>query len=105
MSVILFPFSLVVSCTAGWLNQHQQRTIDYLVEGDRALREQIRFRRIRFTDDQRRRLAARARKAGRSALSGIATIVILETLMAWQGAQVDRGESVSGNVARAPPTA
>ena len=37
MSAILTPFSLVITCTAGWLNQHQQRTIDYLVEENRVL--------------------------------------------------------------------
>jgi transposase len=83
MPVILTPFSLVISCIAGWLNQHQQLTVDYLVEENLILREQIGARRIRFTDDQRRRLAARAREVGRSALSGIATIVTPETLLAW----------------------
>jgi len=53
MSAILTPFSLALACIAGWLNQHQQRTIDYLVEENRFLREQIGGRRIRFTDDQR----------------------------------------------------
>jgi len=83
MSAILTPFSLALACIAGWLNQHQQRTIDYLVEENRVLREQIGDRRLRFTDNQRRRLAVRAKEVGRSALSGIATIVTPETLLAW----------------------
>jgi hypothetical protein len=83
MSAILTPFSLVIACIGGWLNQHQQRTIDYLVEENPVLREQIGDRRVRFTDDQRRRLAVRAKEVGRSALSGISTIVTPETLLAW----------------------
>ena len=40
-------------------------------------------RRMRFSDDQRRRLAAKAKKLGRKLLSEIATIVTPETLLAW----------------------
>jgi hypothetical protein len=38
---------------------------------------------MRFNDDQRRRLAAKAKKLGRSLLSQVATIVTPETLLAW----------------------
>jgi hypothetical protein len=55
----LDPFSFLVISIAGWINQRQQQVIEYLVEENRVLREQIGNRRIRFTDDQRRRLAAR----------------------------------------------
>jgi hypothetical protein len=37
----LDPFSFLVVCMAGWLNQNQQQVIDYLVEENRVLREQI----------------------------------------------------------------
>ena len=83
MSAILTPFSVVIACIAGWLNEYQQRTMDYLIEENRVLREQIGGRRLRFTDDHRRRLAAKAIQIGRNALSGLATIVTPETLLAW----------------------
>src|SRR5436189_751891 len=38
---------------------------------------------MRFTDDQRRRLAAKAKKLGRRMLAEVATIVTPETLLAW----------------------
>jgi transposase InsO family protein len=79
----LDPFSFVVVSIAGWMNQHQQRVIDYLVEENRVLREQIGNRRIRFTDNQRRRLAAKAKKLGRKLLAQLETLVTPETLMAW----------------------
>jgi len=68
---------------AGWLNQKQQHVIGYLVEENRVLREQIGCRRLRFNDDQRRRLAAKAKKLGRKILAQVATIVTPQTLLAW----------------------
>jgi hypothetical protein len=47
------------------------------------LREQIGGRRMRFTDDQRRRLAARAERLSRKILAQVATIVTPQTLLAW----------------------
>ena len=64
------------------MNQHQQHVIHYLIEETRVLREQIGNRRMRFSDDQRRRLAARAKTIGRRLLNELATIVTPETLIA-----------------------
>src|SRR6188474_100222 len=77
------PFSFLVVSIAGWMNQHQQQVIEYLMEENRVLREQMGMRRMRFSDDQRRRLAAKAKKLGRKLLSEVATIVTPETLLAW----------------------
>ena len=77
------PFSFLVTSIAGWMNEHQHHVIDYLMEENRVLREQIGNRRLRFSDDQRRRLAAKARKVGRKILAQVATIVTPETLLAW----------------------
>jgi hypothetical protein len=79
----LDPFSFLVVSVAGWINERQQQVIEYLVEENRVLREQIGNRRMRFTDDQRRRLAARAKKLGRKVLAQLVTIVTPETLLAW----------------------
>src|SRR5262245_48932273 len=62
------------------LNQKQQHAIDYLREENRVLREQQGTRRRRFTDDQRRRLAAKAKLVGRGLLDDIAEIVTPDTL-------------------------
>ena len=37
----LDPFSFLVVSVAGWMNQRQQQVIEYLVEENRVLREQI----------------------------------------------------------------
>src|SRR5882762_7679713 len=77
------PFSFLVTSIAGWMNQHQHHVIDYLMEENRVLRERIGNRRLRFSDDQRRRLAAKARKVGRKILAQVATVVTPEKLLAW----------------------
>ena len=83
MRALWDPFSFLVVSLSGWMNQHQQHVIRYLVEENRVLREQIGNRRMRFSDDQRRRLAARAKKLGRKLLNEVVTIVTPETLLAW----------------------
>ena len=79
----LNPFEVIVIATAGWMNQRQRDVIDYLHEENRVLREQLGERRLRFTDDQRRRLAVRGKKLGRKLLSEIVTLVTPTTLLAW----------------------
>jgi putative transposase len=83
MRVAFDPFSFLVTSLAGWMNQHQQHVIEFLMEENRVLQEQIGDRRLRFSDDQRRRLAAKAKKLGRRLLAQVATIVTPETLLAW----------------------
>ncbi len=75
---------------AGYINQQQRDVIDYLQEENRMLREQLNPRRLRFTDDQRVRLAAKARTLGRSALTAIRSIVTPDTLLAWHRALIAR---------------
>lgn len=77
------PFRLLLIAVAGWMNHEQQKIIDYLREENRVLRAQIGTRRLRFDDDQRRRLAVRAKALGMRLLSELATIVTPETLLRW----------------------
>jgi putative transposase len=76
-------FQLCVSAVSGWVNRGQQQVIEYLVEENRILREQLGGQRLRLTDAQRRRLAVRAEALGRKALMGIACIVTPDTLLRW----------------------
>jgi hypothetical protein len=69
MNVPPLQFPLLIF--AGWVNRHQQGVIDYLQEENRALREQLGAKRPRFTDQQRRRLAVKAKKVGRKGLRQI----------------------------------
>jgi hypothetical protein len=78
-------FQLLLATFAGWVGRHQARTIAYLIEENRVLKEQLESggRRLRFTDDQRRRLAAKGKPLGRRMLQQIATIVAPDTT--WRG--------------------
>ncbi len=73
----------MLTAIAGWMNQRQLHMIDYLREENRVLREQLGGRRLRLSDDQRRRLASKAKGLGRKLLAELATVVTPETLLAW----------------------
>jgi putative transposase len=80
---MLDPFQFLLVAVAGWMNQRQQQVIEYLQEENRVLREQLGDRRLRFNDDQRRRLAVRAKGLGRKLLAEVASLVTPDTLLAW----------------------
>jgi transposase InsO family protein len=73
----------LISILAGWVNRGQQDIIEYLQEENRVLREQLGAERLLFTDVQRRRLAAKAKKMGRKGLFEIRTLVTPDTLLRW----------------------
>jgi putative transposase len=74
---------MVLSVLTGWLARREREAIAYLIEENRLLRRQLRGRRLRLTDDDRRRLADRAYRVGRAALREIATIATPDTLLRW----------------------
>src|SRR5687767_14109003 len=99
MLLLSHPLQFVLVALAGWINQQQREVIDYLREENKVLREQLGGRRLRFTEDQRRRLAAKAKGLGRRALAAVATIVTPETLLAWHRRLIARkydGTAVCG---------
>jgi hypothetical protein len=61
MQRVLDPFRFLLIAAAGWMNEQQQLAIDYLREEDSVLREQLGRRRLLLNDDQRRRLAVKAK--------------------------------------------
>jgi hypothetical protein len=83
MTHALNPFRSLVNALSGWMNGCQSLLIHYLREENRVLREQLGEKRLRFTDDRRRRLAAKAQGLGRQMLVDLGTIVTPETLLAW----------------------
>ena len=74
---------MVLGVLTGWLDRREREAIAYLIEENRLLRRQLGTRRLRLTDDDRRRLAARAYRVGRAALRTIATIATPDTLLRW----------------------
>jgi putative transposase len=74
---------ILIAMVAGWLQRHQQQVIAYLHEENRVLKAQLRGRRLRLTDTERRRLAALAHPLRRKRLHEVATLVTPETLLRW----------------------
>src|SRR5919197_2224442 len=74
---------VLIAMVAGWLQRHQQQTIAYLLEENRILKAHLSERRLRFSDTERRRLAALAHPLGRKRLKELATLVTPETLLRW----------------------
>ena len=74
MSTFVSPPIFLVSLLAGWLNQEQQKFLEYLQEENRVLKAQL-GQRLRLSDEQRRRLAAKGEELGRKLLVEVATLV------------------------------
>ena len=83
MKAETYPLQVLLWTLSGWANRHQQDVLAYLVEENRVLKEQMTGRRLRLTNDQRRRLAAKGKRLGRKALNQVATIVTPDTIMRW----------------------
>jgi transposase InsO family protein len=81
--MVFQTWQFIVVALAGWLNQQQQDIVAYLSEENRVLREQLKGKRLRFTDDQRRRLAAKGKALGSKVLREVCTLVTPETVLRW----------------------
>ncbi len=90
MSFVLHPWQLLLIGLAGWANRQQQEVIEYLQTENQVLKETHGRKRIRFNDDQRRRLAAKGKILGRKVLGDIGTIVTPDTIMRWHRTLVAR---------------
>ena len=64
-------FQMLLLMVTSWLDQREREVLAYLMEENRVLRRQLGGRRLRLTDDDRRKLAARA-PGGRQVLREIA---------------------------------
>ena len=83
MTAEMYPLQVLLLTVSGWVNRRQQDVIAYLVEENRVLKGQLEGRKLRLTDEQRRRLAVKAKRLGRQTLNRVATIVTPDTLMRW----------------------
>jgi len=81
MNFILQPWQLLLLILAGWVNRQQQEVIEYLRTENQVLKEKLGKRRILLNDDQRRRLAVKAKVLGRKLLTEIGTLVTPDTIL------------------------
>ena len=74
---------MLLLTVTSWLDRREREVLAYLIEENRVLRKQVGGRRLRLTDGDRRKLAARAHRLGRQMLRELATIVTPDTLLRW----------------------
>ena len=77
------PLQMFVMMLAGWVNEQHRAVHAYLKEENRVLRELHGHKRLRFSDDQRRRLAAKGHALGRRVLREFEPIVTPDTILRW----------------------
>ena len=94
------PLQFLMMLFAGWVNRHQQDVIEYLQAENRALLMQLGGKRLRFTDQQRHRLAVRAKAVGRKGLFELDTLVTPDTLLRWHRQLIAR--KYDGSKSRRP---
>lgn len=83
MATVPQPWQILVAAMAGWFTRQQNAVIEYLREENRVLKQQLRRKRLRPTDAQRRRLAIRGKALGRRALTEPASLVTPDTILRW----------------------
>src|SRR6266436_4926178 len=83
MNFVLRPWQLLFVILAGWVHRQQQQVIDYLRVENQILKEKIGKRRIVLNDEQRRRLAVKAKILGRKLLGEIGTLFTPDTMLRW----------------------
>jgi len=77
------PFQMLIMMFAGWVNEHRRAVIAYLQEENRVLRELHGKKRLRFNNDQRRRLAVKGKALGRRVPREVGTLVTPDTILRW----------------------
>lgn len=84
MRAHFLPLQTLLLTFSGWTSRHQQEVIEYLREENRVLREQIGDRRLRLTDGQRRRLAAKGKRLGRAVPARGSSFMTLDIVLRWR---------------------
>lgn len=79
------------------MNQRQPQLIDYLLEENRVLHEQMGRLRVGLNHGQRRCLAAKGKGLGRKILAEVATIVTPNSLLSWHQRLIPQKYDGSGN--------
>ena len=83
VSSVLQPWQLLIAVICGWVNRHQQYIIDLQNDQIQTLLKALGKKPIPLTDDDRRRLAVKAKRVGRKALFELTTIVTPDTILRW----------------------
>jgi hypothetical protein len=79
----VIPLQLILAVVVGWVQSQQQEALEYVLAENRILKGQLRGRRLRLTDQERRQLAVLGKRLGRRLLTQFATVVTPDTILRW----------------------
>jgi len=102
MTTLPLPVQFLAAWIATWMARHQERTIDYLKEENRILREKLDGR-LRLTNLERRRLAKLGHELGRKGLRDVACIASPDTILRWYRELVAKKYDGARKAARVAP--
>ena len=76
---------MILTILAGWMSRKQQAVIEYLLEENRVLKQQLNEtgKKLTLNNCQRRNLAKKGKRLGWSLLQEYTTLVTPGTIMAW----------------------
>jgi putative transposase len=83
MNFILYPWQMLLTILAGWINEEQQLRIEFLRTEVQVLKEKLGKQRILLDDDQRRRLAVKGKVLSRKVLSETCALFTPDTILRW----------------------
>jgi hypothetical protein len=86
----VLPLHLIIAALFGWIEREQRDLIEFLREENRVLKAQLHGRRMRLSDDERRRLAVIGQRLGRRILAHVATVVTPDTILRWHRGLIAR---------------
>ena len=84
------PFQWFVVAVCAWLHREQTDLIAFLREENRVLKSRLSGQRLRFDDDERRRLGELGHRLGRRLLAQVTTLVTPDTILRWHRELVAR---------------
>ena len=84
------PFQWFVVAVCAWLHREQTDLIAFLREENRVLKSRLSGQRLRFEDDERRRLGELGHRVGRRLLAQVTTLVTPDTILRWHRELVAR---------------
>jgi hypothetical protein len=91
----VLPLHVIVTALLGWFGREQREVIEFLRAENRVLKAQLHGRRLRLTDNERRRLAVLGHRLGRRLLKEVTTIVTPDTILRWHRELIARNATAS----------
>lgn len=83
MRKALQPWEFLLLILSGRANLNRQKVIDGRIEENRIPKGRLREKRIRFTDEEHRKMAVKGKGIDRKLLERVVAVVAPDTILAW----------------------